>query len=348
MSFQQDAERRDFTINAMGVDIDGNVIDYFDGRRDIKNKVLKTVGNPNDRFAEDYIRMLRAVRQASTMGFQIDPETLEAIKINSGNIKDIAPERVTKELLKMANQSGDKFADAIILLDKVGILQHILPEIYKMKYFKQSKEHHPEGDNVFDHVMAVLRQNKLTEPIYNLSILFHDIAKPTTYKKDPDTGKITFLGHADEGIELVKLVADRLKLDKKTKDTLIFTTQNHMKMHGILDMSQKKVLDLVKHKDWKVLHQLAYCDDACRLHLFKPEKWDVVGKYIEEINKKFNNKEMEKNIKKIVNGKRIMDLRKLKPGPDVGRIIAKTLEWIVNKNIDIKDSKKIDEFIKKA
>lgn len=156
MDFKTDAGRRDFTINAMGVDKDGNIIDYFDGQKDIKNKVIRTVGDPDQRFGEDYIRMLRAVRFGSRLGFKISDETMEAIQKLAQNIspkqpgqeKGVAGERIYKEFKKMAEQEGPKFADALEMLDKSGMLQYILPEVAKLKEFKHSVEHHPEGSYV--------------------------------------------------------------------------------------------------------------------------------------------------------------------------------------------------------
>jgi len=122
-SFEQDAARRDFTINAMGINASGEIIDYFDGRKDIQNKVLKTVGDPRERFGEDYLRMLRAPRFASKLGLEIEKGTEKAIQKLSTNIKELAPERIYDELVKAASQSGDKFADYIVQLDKLKLLK---------------------------------------------------------------------------------------------------------------------------------------------------------------------------------------------------------------------------------
>jgi len=144
-SFEKDAERRDFTINAMGIDKDGNIIDYFDGTKDIKDKVLRTVGNPKERFGEDYLRMLRAARFSAKLGFDIDPDTKQAAKDLASNIKGLATERIKDEIFKAASGTGDKFARFISELDDMGILDIILPEIVKLKGMEHNPEHHPEG-----------------------------------------------------------------------------------------------------------------------------------------------------------------------------------------------------------
>lgn len=142
--FKEDVERRDFTINAMGINSKGEIIDYFDGKRDIKNKVLKTVGDPYKRFGEDYLRLLRAGRFSAKLDFDIERNTKKAIQKLSYNIKDISPERLRDELLKVAKEGSETFAKYIIILDELKILKHILPEVVNLKFFKENFHHHPE------------------------------------------------------------------------------------------------------------------------------------------------------------------------------------------------------------
>ena len=197
VSFEADAKRRDFTINAMAVDKDGNIIDYFDGHKDIKNKVLRTVGNPRDRFGEDYLRMMRAARFASRFDLEIDPETDKAIKDLAPNILKLSVERVKDEIWKAASQTGDKFAKYLIYLDELGILELILPEITKLKGMEQKAEHHPEGD-VWQHILSALKTNKLKDPLINIAILLHYVGKGVTFARKPD-GTSTYLEHRREG-----------------------------------------------------------------------------------------------------------------------------------------------------
>ncbi len=343
MSFEQDAERRDFTINSMAVDADGNIIDYFDGKKDVKNKVIRTVGDPNKRFSEDYLRMLRAVRFSSRMGFEMAPETLEAVKINAGYIKGIAVERVVKELMKMADQSGDKFADAILKLKESGLLKYILPEVLKMDEFEHHAEYHPEG-NVWEHTLAALRVNKITDPIHNLAILLHDIGKIVTYKKEGD--KITYLQHAKKGIDLIDMIADRLKLDTKTRQTLKFACEHHMKMHDFVKMSPSKIMKLVNDDNWGVLHNVSHCDDKCRLQLYDKKHWDAITDKIEKLSDKYKKESGKDPLKKIVNGQLVMKTRGIKPGKEVGVVINATMDWIINNGVKLDDTKKITDFVK--
>jgi tRNA nucleotidyltransferase (CCA-adding enzyme) len=144
-SFKDDTARRDFTINALGIDADGNIVDHHGGIEHIDKKVISTVGDPNLRFAEDRVRQLRAIRFASRLGFDIDEKTMNSIKSNAPEIQKVAAERISKELLKMAEQTGEKFAAAIQLLDQAGLLEYILPEIYGLKEMPHNPIHHPEG-----------------------------------------------------------------------------------------------------------------------------------------------------------------------------------------------------------
>jgi tRNA nucleotidyltransferase/poly(A) polymerase len=329
-SFKEDAKRRDFTINAMAVDSRGNIIDYFDGKKDIKNKLIRTVGNPTDRFQEDYLRMLRCVRFSSRLGFKIDPGTEEAIKLNKENIKKIAPERIKDELLKIASNSGDKFADAIITLDNLGILGIILPEVVKMKQFEQNVEHHPEG-NVFQHTIEALRQNNLKDPILNFAILLHDIGKIATHEFIPDKGH-TYYGHAEAGKEYIDDIAQRLKLSNKEKQTLMYVVVNHMKLHKLTEMKPSKIVKLMSDENWDVLKAAVYCDKASRGKLFDKKRWEETLKYIEDIKEKWGNTIVNNTIK-LVDGNKVMKLTGLKPGKMVGQIIRQVTKSILDDGI---------------
>lgn len=333
--FEDDAARRDFTINSMGIDSKGNIIDYFDGKKAIKNKTIKTVGNPYKRFSEDYLRMLRGVRFAAKLGFDIDPETKDAIKTNKEKLLSISAERIRDELIKMASQTGDKFADAIRIMDEVGILGIILPELIKQKDFPEHPEFHPEaydkgrGGTVLDHTVAALRKNQIADPLVNLSILMHDIGKPISYKFSTEKGRGTFFGHAEKSKDLIDIIAKRLKLTNKQKNAIMFATVNHMKMHKALDMKPSKIVKLMQDENWEVLKVVSYCDDSCRLHLFDKNRFEKVIKGMEKIKDKWGEK-TSNNTLKIVNGKQVMEITGLKPGKKVGEIIQKVTSWIVD------------------
>jgi len=145
VDLKTDLSRRDLRINAMAIDKDGNIIDYFDGQKDIKNKIIRTVGNAHDRFSEDFLRILRTSRFSSKLGFEIEPETKKAAKKLAPMIKKLSAERIREEIFKAANQTGDKFAKYLIELDEIGVLDIILPEITKLKKMPHPIKYHIEG-----------------------------------------------------------------------------------------------------------------------------------------------------------------------------------------------------------
>jgi len=347
-SFEDDAGRRDFTVNAMGVNAKGEIIDYFDGRKDIKNKVLRTVGNPLKRFGEDYLRMMRLARFSSKLGFDIDPKTKKAAQKLSPNILSLAPERVKDELLKSAAQSGEKFAEYIKILGDLKILRLILPEVMNLKWFRENLQHHPEtrgeGGTVYSHVMAALKQSKSADPIKNLAILLHDVGKGVTFAPKPGAGTPTYYRHARKSVHLVNAIADRLKMSNSERDALIFGVGNHMKFHKILDMKPSKIARLANDDNWDVLVAVGHADEFSRGETFRHagEFEKIVDKAI-EIKDKYGKKEVQKRIK-LVDGNHVMNITGLKQGKQLGDIIRKTTEWIMDN--DVKDQDVIDDYIR--
>lgn len=346
-SFMADASRRDFTLNAMGLDKDGNIIDYFDGQKDIKDKVIKTVGDPRKRFGEDYLRLMRTARFSAKLGFKIDPETQKAAKELAPNVAKLSPERIRDEIIKAASQSGDKFADYILDLDKLGILEIILPEIVKQKEFTHFIEHHPEGKYVWDHTIAALRVNNIADPLVNLSILLHDVGKPTTATVRAHGG-MAYFGHAEEGMKIVDDIAKRLKMSNDEKETLIFAVGNHMKFHLILGMKPSKIAKLVSDKNWDCLVAVAKADNFSRGKNFDyHDDYDKIVEKAIEIKEKWGAKTMEKVVK-LVDGNHVMSLTGLKPSKAVGTIIKSVTDYIIDYNIDPSNQKAIDELIMKS
>lgn len=345
VDFKTDLGHRDVTINAMGIDSNGNIIDHFDGQRDIKEKVIRTVGNPLDRFEEDYLRMMRVCRFASKLDFCIEPKTLKTMKDKRHEIKNIAPERIKDELMKMATQTGDKFAKSIILLDQAGILDIILPEITNLKKFKEEMSHHPEaytnGDgSVYYHVLSALKVNKIVDPIINLAILIHDIGKATSH--EIIDGKNRYFGHAEKSKDLVDNISNRLKLSNKEKDALMFATLNHMKIFNASQMKPTKIVNIVSNEHWPVLKAVFYCDKHCRDGIMDKEKYIDVIDNMEKIYKKYGEKTVN-NTLKVVDGNTVMKLTGLKPGKQIGDIIKKVTDIVVNQG----SKEKIEDIIMK-
>lgn len=341
--FKDDASRRDFTINAMAIDKDGNIIDYFDGRGDIKNKVLRTVGDANTRFSEDFLRMLRSIRFSSRMDFTITDDVKAAIKTNAEKIMKISPERVTGELVKMAEQTGNRFAQSIHSMKELDILKYILPEIDKLFEMEHSPDFHPEG-NAGVHTLEALKAYKGTDPIVNMSILFHDVGKINTHEEVD--GKHKYHGHDKAGLDLIETIAQRMKFDSNLKACLKFCAENHMKMHNINEMGRGKIINLMNSPFWDVLVIVSECDDKARGHLFKQDDWDNKMLDVSEIKRKYGTTKPEDALKKTISGQLIIDTLKIKPGPNVGLIQKKAIEKAIEDNIDLTDINKIKEIIK--
>ncbi|KKT45606.1 MAG: tRNA adenylyl-/cytidylyl-transferase, partial [Candidatus Gottesmanbacteria bacterium GW2011_GWA2_44_17] len=190
-TIEEDLARRDFTVNAIATD--GNtIIDLYGGKKDIENKIIRAVGNPKERFAEDALRMMRAVRLAAELGFTIDEATLLGIKANAGLLTHISMERIRDELLRIL--AAQFASDAILVLKSAGILTLILPE-FDAAFATAQKS--PKRHHVYDvgtHSVMALKYCPSGDPIVKLATLLHDIGKPKTFHKD-DTGLITFYNH---------------------------------------------------------------------------------------------------------------------------------------------------------
>jgi len=347
-SFEEDAARRDFTINAMAINAKGEIIDYFDGRKDLKNKVLRTVGDPEKRFGEDYLRMMRAPRIAIKTNTEIEKGTKKAIQKLSDNIQGLSAERIRDELMKAASQTGDKFAVYITILGELKLLKYILPEVMNLKWFKENLQHHPEtrdkgtvSGTVWAHTMEALRKSNTADPIKNLSILLHDVGKGVTLSHKE--GLPRYLGHAKMSVSLVTDIADRLKMSNKDKQALLFAVGSHMKFHNILKMKPSKIAKLVSDNNWEVLTAVAYADEYSRgeTFMYAGEFEKIVDKAI-KIKEKHGLKTVNKQLK-LVDGKHVMELLGIKSGPKVGEIIRKTTEWMLDNYIT--DQEKVDEYM---
>jgi len=330
-SFKEDVARRDFTINAMGIDIRGNIIDYFDGRKDIKDKVLKTVGDPEKRFAEDKLRILRAARFSAKHGLDIDPATQKAAKKMGQDITKLPMERIKDELFKAAKMEGSRFAVYLQILDKFKVLKIILPELVSLKWLKHSPEHHPEAPTVFGHVMAALKVSKSDDPVKNLAILLHDVGKSMT--GGMKEGVPTYYGHARAGVKLVNSIAERLKMSNTEKQALLFAVGNHMKFHKFLQMRPSKIMKLVNDENWDVLVAVAQADAWARGPEFKHYKsFEKIIDHAIKIKQKWGIPQVRR-VNSIVDGNKIMKLTGLSPGPKIGEIKRKVLAWVVDNNI---------------
>jgi len=236
---EEDARRRDFTINGMFFDPAAEkLIDFVGGRADIDAKLVRAIGDPAQRFAEDRLRMLRAARFASVLDYQIDVHTWDALVANAASINEISAERIREELVRIF--LSPKRVRGWDLLDASGLMRAILPEIEVMKGCKQPEQFHPEGD-VFEHTRLMLQflPEKVSVPLV-FSVLFHDVAKPRTATVD-ETGRIRFSGHDRLGAEMTEEIMRRLRFSGAEIEATVEMVRQHMVFKDVPNMRVAKL-----------------------------------------------------------------------------------------------------------
>jgi len=250
----KDAQRRDFTVNGLMMDPDsGEVLDFVGGRADLERGVIRAIGDPEARFREDHLRLLRAIRFAARLRFQIDPATLEAIRGNHASILKVAAERVRDELVRILTEGGARYG--FELLDATGMLADILPEVAAMKGVEQPPEYHPEGD-VWNHTLLMLQQLDHPTPALAFGVLLHDVGKPPTFRM---ADRIRFNGHVEEGVRMAHAILHRLRFSRDDMEQVEALVSNHMKFKDAGRMKEstlKRFLRLPKFEEHLELHRL--------------------------------------------------------------------------------------------
>ncbi len=221
---EEDARRRDFTVNGLFYDpINEQLLDYVGGRADIQAQLLRTIGDPHERFQEDKLRLLRTVRFAAALDFRIEPDTWKALQALAQDITVVSAERVRDELGRLF--TGPHCGRGLDLLDESGLLEVVLPEVSALKGVAQPPQFHPEGD-VFVHTRLMMEQLNDPDVIMAFSALLHDIGKPSTYEEAED--RIRFNRHASVGADMTKQVCQRLRFSNRDTDDIVACVANHM------------------------------------------------------------------------------------------------------------------------
>lgn len=240
-----DAQRRDFTVNGLFCEPEsGEVVDYVEGRADLAARVIRAIGEPEARFREDHLRMLRAIRFASVLGFQIEPATYAAVKAHAAWIKTVSAERIAMEFIRLICESPQPSL-GLNLLRETGLLSHFLPELVAVHGIAQPPQFHPEGD-VWTHTCLMLDEMVAPrEPVLALAVLLHDIGKPVTFCQtlDPATGEthIRFAKHAVIGAELAEAVLLRLRQPSARTAEVKALVLGHMHFVEAMKMRPAKV-----------------------------------------------------------------------------------------------------------
>jgi poly(A) polymerase len=253
---KEDVERRDFTINGLLLDpLTNEVLDFVGGRKDLEAGIIRTIGDPERRFAEDKLRMLRAVRFAARFGYAIEPATFQAIRKLASQINQVSHERVRDELSKMLTEGRAR--QAFLLLDETGLLREVLPEIEVMKGVEQPPQFHPEGD-VFVHTLLLL--DKLPHPCpvtLAWGALLHDVGKPATFRVAPD--RIRFDGHVDIGAKIAEDICRRLRFSNDDTEQILALIDNHMRFAHVQQMKEstfKRFVRMPRFDEHLQLHRL--------------------------------------------------------------------------------------------
>jgi poly(A) polymerase len=251
---RQDALRRDFTINALLMDpASGEILDFVGGRADLEARVIRAIGEPEARFREDHLRLLRAVRFAARLGFEIEPETFAAMQRLAPSIQSVAAERVRDEIARILTEGGAR--RGFELLDAAGLLVEILPEIAAMKDVAQPPEFHPEGD-VWTHTMIMLEGLREPSLTLALGVLLHDVGKPGTFRV---AERIRFDGHVEKGIEVAHGLLMRLRFPNDVIAGAEALIANHMKFMETPRMREstlKRFMRLADFEEHMALHRL--------------------------------------------------------------------------------------------
>lgn len=328
-SINDDLKRRDFTINAIAVSLsDGaikDVIDLFGGLKDIKDKTIRAVGDANDRFSEDALRMMRAVRLSTELDFNIDMDTKKAIISHSSLLKNISIERIRDEFVKII--MSDRPKNGIELLNDLKLLHYIVPELVSAIGVKQNQAH---AYDVWEHLLRTLQHSadKKWSLDIRLSALFHDISKPETKRFSHETNTITFYGHEVVGSRVTKKILERLKFPQKTIDKVTKMIRWHMFFSDTetitLSAVRRMINNVGKENIWDLMN-VRICD---RIGTGRPKESPYrLRKYQSMVEEAMHDPISVGMLK--IDGKGIMDVTHVTPGPKIGYILNALLEEVL-------------------
>jgi len=306
-SLEEDALRRDFTVNGLYMDpVSGELIDVVGGLADLQAGVIRAIGDPAERFREDHLRMLRAVRFAAVLEFEVDPDTLAAVKQHGDDILKVSSERIRNEFVRTLTESP-RPGDALELLRHSGLLRHILPQALEMIGCAQPPEFHPEGD-VWTHTVLMLNQLRDPSPELALAVLFHDIGKPAT--RTETGGRIRFRGHAQVGADMAETWLRAYRFSKREIRTITGWVSRHMDMMNVPNMKKSTLRRLVSRERFEEEMELHRIDCLCSNGLV--ESHSILQQARAEAAEEAALPDP------LITGRDLLDMG-LNPGPDIGR-----------------------------
>lgn len=325
-SLEEDLGRRDFTINSLALSPKHELIDPFRGQADLQNKIIRAVGDPNERFAEDALRMMRAVRLAAQLGFQIESETLDAIQRNAFLIQNIAAERIKDELLKLL--ASDYPADGYLILRNSGLGQQILPEMEETFGVEQKTEGRHHIYDVGTHSVESLRHVKSNDPITRLATLIHDSGKAKTQRIR--NNQITFYNHEMESARIAEKLAERLRFSNEQKDKFVRLVRWHQ---FTVDDQQTDaaIRRFIKNVGIKNLDDMLALRVGDRLGGGARETSWRLEKYKDRLQEVQKQPFAIPDLK--INGRDVMKIKKIPSGPQVGKYLSVLFNEVVEKGL---------------
>jgi putative nucleotidyltransferase with HDIG domain len=271
-----DAQRRDFTINGLMEDpLTGEIIDAVGGRADLAHKTIRMIGDAGRRLREDHLRMLRAVRFAARLHFDIEPNTRQAIRQRAEQIKTVSAERVRDELARILSEGGAR--RGVEMLDEMGLLAQLLPEVKAFQGVEQPPEFHPEGD-VWTHVLLMLENMGKATNSLALGVLLHDVGKPATFRR---ADRIRFDGHAEVGATIAWSILGRLRFSNEETGHITALVANHMKFKDVQKMrtsTLKRFLRMERFEEHLALHRL-----DCLASNGRMESYDFISQKLAQL-----------------------------------------------------------------
>ena len=321
---EEDLSRRDFTINALALCMEGDIVDQFGGQEDIKNKLVRTVGNPEDRFNEDALRMLRAVRFAAALGFSVESKTLEAIKKNTEWMRAISKERIRDELVKIIE--SDRAHEGILLLEDAGLLEYVIPELREGIGVEQNLHH---IYTVWEHLVHALEytvQKNYSLPV-RLAALFHDIGKPRS--KRGEGRNSTFYGHEVIGAKMVAQIMERLKFPKDLSEQAIKLVRYHMFFYDVGTVTESSVRRLMVNVGQENIENLLKVREADRIGSGRPKAVPYKLRHLKYIIDKVSHDPISVKMLK-VNGQDVIQELASGPGPKVGLVLNSLLAEVLD------------------
>ncbi len=322
-TIEEDLSRRDFTINAIAYD-GKKLIDPFNGQKDLENKVIRAVGNPDERFSEDALRLMRAIRFTSELGFFIEEQTRLSIQKNAQLITKISGERIRDELFKIL--ASDNPSEGILFMRNTGLLTFILPEVDLCFVIPQKSPNRHHIYDVGTHLVMSLKHCPSKDVITRFAALLHDIGKAKTFAKDEATGQITFYNHEMESTKQAEAIANRLKLSNKEKNKLLTLIRYHQFTLTEIQ-TDKAVRRFIRQVGREYIQDMLDLRTADRVGSgSKPTSWrlELFKKRLIEVQKEpFTVSDLK------ITGNDVMKELNLKPGPEVGKILKKLFDEVV-------------------